>query len=60
VPEHWEPGPALVDRERAVAARAVAEALRSAPIRAAGIRPAELDGERPWTRLAREEAVDRG
>jgi acetyl/propionyl-CoA carboxylase alpha subunit len=60
VPDHWEDGPALEERERAVAARAAAEALRSTSIPVAGIQPPAVDGDRPWSRLAREEAVDRG
>ncbi|HET9496705.1 MAG TPA: biotin carboxylase N-terminal domain-containing protein [Candidatus Limnocylindria bacterium] len=59
----WIDGPPLTERDRSLAAAAVAGARRepAEPRRDTDIRivGSDRDGDRPWSRLARSEAVDR-
>jgi acetyl/propionyl-CoA carboxylase alpha subunit len=63
VSDAWGDGPPLTERDRSVAVAAVAAVRRNLaePRPAEETRAArpELDGDRPWNRLARSEAVDR-
>jgi hypothetical protein len=62
VPDLWADGPGLSDREGQIAATAVAGARATGvpprPSAAPSTGAAMTRGERPWARLAREEAVE--